>query len=90
MGRYAQVGLAFATSVGVWVNFALLTWFAMRAKLMSVDARLKTSVVKLALAGLALAAALLLAAAPVIAADRIARRRCGTSRRCSRWRCSAP
>jgi putative peptidoglycan lipid II flippase len=66
MGRYAQVGLAFATSVGVWVNFALLTWFAMRANLMSFDARLKTSVVKLALAGLVLAAALLLAASPVI------------------------
>jgi putative peptidoglycan lipid II flippase len=66
MGRYAQVGLAFATSIGVWVNFALLTWFAMRAKLMSIDMRLKTSVVKLAAAGVALAAALLLAAAPVI------------------------
>jgi putative peptidoglycan lipid II flippase len=37
----------------------------MRAGLMSFDARLKTSAVKLALAGLALAAALLLAAAPV-------------------------
>jgi len=65
MGRYAQVGLAFATSIGVWVNFSLLTWFAMRAKLMSIDARLRTSAMKLALAGLALAAALLLAAAPV-------------------------
>jgi putative peptidoglycan lipid II flippase len=65
MGRYAQVGLAFATSIGVWVNFSLLTWFAMRAKLMSIDARLRTSVMKFALAGLALAAALLLAAAPV-------------------------
>jgi putative peptidoglycan lipid II flippase len=65
MGRYAQVGLAFATSIGVWVNFGLLTWFAMRAKLMSIDARLRTSVVKLALAGLALAAALLLAVTPV-------------------------
>ena len=65
MNRYAQVGLAFATSVGVWVNFALLTWFAVRAKLMSFDARLKTSVLKLALAGLVLAAALLLAASRV-------------------------
>ena len=66
MNRYAQVGLAFATSIGVWVNFGLLTWFAMRAKLMSFDARLRTSLVKLALAGLALAAALLLAATPVV------------------------
>src|SRR5882757_1988184 len=39
MDRYAQVGLAFATSIGVWVNFILLLWFAMRAKLMSFDAR---------------------------------------------------
>jgi putative peptidoglycan lipid II flippase len=65
MGRYAQVGLAFATSVGVWVNFGLLTWFAMRAKLMSFDTRLKLATLKLALAGLALAAALFLAAGPV-------------------------
>ena len=66
MGRYAQVGLAFATSVGVWVNFALLTWFAMRAGFMSFDARLKTSVMKLAAAGLVLAAVLALAAPPII------------------------
>jgi putative peptidoglycan lipid II flippase len=66
MERYAQVGLAFATSVGVWVNFLLLTWFAMRAGLMSFDTRLKTSAMKLAVAGLALAAALALAAPPII------------------------
>jgi len=28
MDRYAQVGLAFATSIGAWVNFVLLIWFA--------------------------------------------------------------
>ncbi len=66
MGRYAQVGLAFATSVGVWVNFLLLTWFAMRSGLLSFDVRLKTTVMKLAAAGVALAAALALAAPPVI------------------------
>jgi putative peptidoglycan lipid II flippase len=66
MGRYAQVGLAFATSVGVWINFGLLTWFAMRAKLMSFDAPLRASAMKLAVAGLALTAALMLAAGPVI------------------------
>jgi putative peptidoglycan lipid II flippase len=66
MGRYAQVGLAFATSVGVWVNFALLTWFAMRAGFLSFDKRFKTSAAKLAAAGLALAAVLALAAPPVI------------------------
>jgi putative peptidoglycan lipid II flippase len=66
MGPYAQVGLAFATSVGVWVNFVLLTWFAMRAGFMSFDTRLKNSVMKLAVAAIALAAALALAAPPVI------------------------
>ncbi len=66
MGRYAQVGLAFATSVGVWVNFVLLTWFAMRAGFLSFDTRLKTSAMKLAAAGLALAAVLALAAPAVI------------------------
>jgi putative peptidoglycan lipid II flippase len=66
MGRYAQVGLAFATSVGVWVNFVLLTWFAMRGGYMSFDTRLKTSAVKLAAAGLTLAAVLALAAPPII------------------------
>jgi len=66
MSRFAQVGLAFATSVGVWVNFGLRTWFAMRAKLMSFDTRLKTAMMKLAVAGLVLTAALFIAAAPVI------------------------
>jgi putative peptidoglycan lipid II flippase len=66
MERYAQVGLAFATSIGVLVNFALLVWFATRAKLFEFDARLRASVVKFAAAGLALAAALLVAAGPVV------------------------
>ena len=58
MKQYEQVGLAFATSVGVWINFLLLLWFAHRARLFAVDARLRASVVKLAAAGLALLAAL--------------------------------
>ena len=66
MGRYAQVGLAFATSIGVWVNFLLLTWFALRAKLITVDVRLRASTVRLATAGLVLAATLLATAGPVI------------------------
>ena len=56
--QYAQVGLAFATSIGAWVNFALLIWLAARKKLLTVDDRLKQSAGKLAVAGLALAAAL--------------------------------
>ena len=66
MDRYAQVGLAFATSIGVWVNFALLAWFAMRAKLLRVDDRLRSSAIRLALAGLVLAAVLAAAAGPVM------------------------
>jgi putative peptidoglycan lipid II flippase len=66
MDRYAQVGLAFATSIGVWVNFILLLWFARRRGLISFDDRLQSSVIKLALSGLVLAAALLVAAAPVM------------------------
>jgi len=60
MDRYAQVGLAFATSIGAWVNFALLVWFARRKNLISLDDRLKRSAGMLAIAGLALAVALFL------------------------------
>ncbi len=66
MDRYAQVGLAFATSVGVWVNFALLVWFAWRRGLISFDDRLRSAVVRLGFAGLVLAVALVFAAGPVI------------------------
>jgi putative peptidoglycan lipid II flippase len=66
MDRYAQVGLAFATSVGVWVNFALLVWFATRRKLLTFDDRLRSSVVKLVLAGMAVAAILFVAAGPIV------------------------
>src|SRR5258707_15810959 len=40
--RYAQVGLAFATSIGVWVNFILLVWFARRRGLIAFDDRLRS------------------------------------------------
>ena len=62
MRDYAQVGLAFATSVGVWINFGLIVWFAHRARLIAVDGRLKRSTARLAIAGVALAAALLIGA----------------------------
>ncbi len=73
MKDYAQVGLAFATSVGAWINFALVVWYAQRARLIAVDARLQRSAVRLAGAGLVLAAALLvgdrlLADAPALGA----------------------
>ncbi len=65
MDRYAQVGLAFATSIGAWVNFALLIWLAVRKDLITVDDRLKQSAGKLALAGIALAGVLLVGERPV-------------------------
>src|SRR5439155_26275181 len=65
MNRYAQVGLAWATSVGAWVNLALLIWFAARQNLIRVDSRLRGSIVKCALAGLALAIVLLVGEAPL-------------------------
>ena len=56
--QYAQVGLAFATSIGAWVNVALLWWFATRAKLITFDESLRRSTVRLAAAGLTLGLAL--------------------------------
>jgi putative peptidoglycan lipid II flippase len=57
MGPLAQVGLALATSVGAWLNFALLAWFAARAGLLGIDAMLRAALAKLAVAGIAMAAA---------------------------------
>jgi putative peptidoglycan lipid II flippase len=65
MGPLAQIGLALATSVGVWINFLLLVWFATRAGLLAVDARLLRAVGRLALAGFALALVLFVARGPV-------------------------
>jgi putative peptidoglycan lipid II flippase len=65
MDRYAQVGLAFATSVGAWLNLALLVWFAARRDLLTVDRGLRLAAGKLALAGCALAVALYAAERPV-------------------------
>jgi putative peptidoglycan lipid II flippase len=58
MRDYAQVGLAFATAIGAWVNVGLLIWFARRRDLVTFDDELRRSLVKLAGAGLALAAVL--------------------------------
>jgi putative peptidoglycan lipid II flippase len=67
MGPLAQVGLALATSIGAWVNFLLLIWFAARTGLAAVDPRLVRAVGRLALAGFALALALFFAQAPAAA-----------------------
>ncbi len=65
MGPLAQVGLALATSIGAWINLALVLRFAHREKHLMIDERLRQSAVKLAAAGLALAVAVWLCEAPV-------------------------
>jgi putative peptidoglycan lipid II flippase len=59
--QYAQVGLAFATSIGAWVNVALLWWFAAKANLITFDERLRRSAMRFAAAALALGLALFVA-----------------------------
>jgi putative peptidoglycan lipid II flippase len=58
----AQVGLALATSIGAWLNFILVLYFAARARLIVPDAELKIALAKLAAAALVLALALALTA----------------------------
>jgi len=67
MGSMAQVGLALATAIGAWINFILVLWLAVRLDFIVADARLKTSLMKLSVAGLGLTAVLLLGQ-PVVAA----------------------
>src|SRR6202045_1489113 len=61
MAPLAQVGLALATSIGAWLNLALVAWFAGRADHLALDARLGRSLIRLAVAGGALALVLWLA-----------------------------
>ena len=63
----AQVGLALATSIGAWLNFILVLYFAARARLIAPDAELKMTLVKLAVATIGLAIVLTIAA-PVVTA----------------------
>jgi putative peptidoglycan lipid II flippase len=55
MAPLAQVGLALATSIGAWLNLALVAWFAARAGHLSIDTRLRTSAARMAAAGCILA-----------------------------------
>jgi putative peptidoglycan lipid II flippase len=66
MGPLAQVGLALATAIGAWINFALVLYWAVRARHIAFDATLKSSLVKLFAAGLVMTLVLLFAA-PVVA-----------------------
>jgi putative peptidoglycan lipid II flippase len=65
MGPLEQVGLAFATSVGAWINFGLVLWYAHHAGLTAFDPGLKRSLGKLIAAGLVLGLVLWLAERPV-------------------------
>src|ERR1700727_853860 len=62
VGSLAQVGLAFATAVGAWINLSLVIAFAVRAGDLQLDAALMRSVAKFVAAGVVLGAALWLAA----------------------------
>jgi putative peptidoglycan lipid II flippase len=62
MGSLAQVGLAFATAIGAWINLLLVLGFAVRAGYLELNRALTQSVLKFAIAGVVLAAMLWLAA----------------------------
>ena len=68
MGPLAQVGLALATSIGAWINFGLVIWFAVRRGLMAGSLPLARSLFKLSLAGLGLAVLTLWLKHPLLAA----------------------
>src|ERR1700689_2813685 len=62
VGPLAQVGLAFATAVGAWINLSLVIAFAVRAGYLQLDAALMRSTAKFVAAGVVLGVALWLAA----------------------------
>ncbi|MGB9171219.1 MAG: murein biosynthesis integral membrane protein MurJ, partial [Bradyrhizobium sp.] len=62
VGPLAQVGLAFATAVGAWINLSLVIAFAARAGYLQLDAALTRSMAKFVAAGVVLGGALWLAA----------------------------
>ena len=63
----AQVGLALATSIGAWINLALILWFGLRAGFIGFDGNFRRDLGKLAVAGGVLAAALFVAQRPILA-----------------------
>jgi putative peptidoglycan lipid II flippase len=58
VGSLAQVGLALATSIGAWINLALVLWLAARRGLIALDPDLRGAMLKIAAAGIALGCAL--------------------------------
>jgi putative peptidoglycan lipid II flippase len=67
--RLGAVGLATATSVGLWINLAALTGMALARGAMHFDALLGKTAIASALAGLALALFALAARPPIVAAS---------------------
>src|SRR6201986_5272001 len=61
VGPLAQVGLAFATAIGAWINLSLVIAFAVRAGHLELDSALIRSIAKFVAAGLVMGAALWLA-----------------------------
>ena len=61
MGSLAQVGLALATSIGAWLNLALVVWLAARRGHFTLDPALRSAMAKLAVAGIVLAVVIWLA-----------------------------
>jgi putative peptidoglycan lipid II flippase len=59
MGSFAQIGLAFATAVGAWINLLLVLLFAVRRNYLEFDRSFLMSLVKFAVSGVILAGALL-------------------------------
>jgi putative peptidoglycan lipid II flippase len=68
MGPLAQVGLALATTIGAWINFALVLWFGARAGHLRRDPELARAIAKLAAAGAALALVLWFGQRPALRA----------------------
>jgi len=62
VGSLAQVGLAFATAVGAWINLLLVVAFAVRAGYLELDSALMKSLAKFVVCGIVLGAALWFAA----------------------------
>src|ERR1700733_2734438 len=58
VGSLAQVGLAFATAVGAWINLLLVMGFAARRGYLDLDRALMQSLAKFVICGAVLAAAL--------------------------------
>jgi putative peptidoglycan lipid II flippase len=62
MGPFAQIGLAFATAVGAWVNLLLVLGFAVRAGYLELNRQLWQSLLRFVVCGVVLAASLWAAA----------------------------